>query len=65
MAAGDMVIINGVRYQEQDAQRLGLLGKDAKPVKNKARKAPASRTSTSEGGQDGGAGDNQKPASAG
>lgn len=65
MAAGDIHIINGIRYQEHEAIRRGLLDKEAKPVKNKARKAPASRTSTSEGGSDGGAGGNQKPASAG
>lgn len=62
MAAGEMVVIDGVRYQEQDAQAKGLLTKDGKPVRNKARKAPAPVTSRSKGGAndnggDGGSGD--------
>ncbi|WP_423445753.1 hypothetical protein AABM36_08345 [Kocuria sp. KSNUG] len=65
MAAGDIHVINGIRYQEHDAITRGLLGKDgrpsredpatagkaARPARNKARKAPARVTSESEGGQ--------------
>lgn len=66
MAAGDMHVINGVRYQEHDAIAKGLVDKDgqrladglapavgkaARPARNKARKAPERVTSESEGGQ--------------
>lgn len=65
MAAGDIHVINGVRYQEHDAITKGLLDKDgqpvavepalaggkaARPARNKARKAPERVTSESEGG---------------
>lgn len=65
MAAGDIHVINGVRYQEHDAIAQGLLDKDgqplagdpapavgkaARPARNKARKAPERVTSESEGG---------------
>lgn len=66
MAAGDIHVIRGIRYQEHDAIAKGLLGKDgrpledglppasgkaARPARNKARKAPERVTSESEGGQ--------------
>lgn len=65
MAAGDVHVINGIRYQEHDAITKGLLDKDgrplapevpapagkaARPARNKARKAPERITSDSEGG---------------
>lgn len=65
MAAGEIHIINGVRYQEQDAQRLGLLDKGAKPTRNKARKAPNPPRSESKGGADnGGSSDDGREATA-
>ena len=66
MAAGDIHVIHGIRYQEHDAIAKGLLdqdgrpvaaeqgpvtGKAARPARNKARKAPERVTSESEGGQ--------------
>lgn len=65
MAAGDVHVINGIRYQEHDAIAQGLLDKDgqplaaepapvagkaARPARNKARKAPERVMSESEGG---------------
>lgn len=45
-----IVIIDGIRYKEAEAKRLGLLGARTKPVQDKARRAPTPVTADSTGG---------------
>jgi hypothetical protein len=42
-----MVVVDGVRYQRADAERLGLLGKDGEPTGDKPKADTKARPVTS------------------